>query len=85
MKLREIMRAGTFTIADTDTLGVAYAAMNRSHIRHLPVMHGDHLVGMLSERDVLGARARAAGKGWWTCPCPRRCTCPYRPPGLTIR
>lgn len=68
MKLREIMRAGTFTIADTDTLGVAYAAMNRSHIRHLPVMHGDHLVGMLSERDVLGARARAAGKGWWDVP-----------------
>jgi acetoin utilization protein AcuB len=42
--------------------------MNRSHVRHLPVMHGDKLVGMLSERDVLAARARAEGNGWWGRP-----------------
>lgn len=68
MKLRDIMRPGTLTISDTDVLGVAYAAMNRSHVRHLPVMHGEHLVGILSERDVLAARARAEGRGWWDTP-----------------
>lgn len=68
MKLREIMRPGTYTISDTDALGVAYAAMNRSHVRHLPVMHGDKLVGLLSERDVLAARAHAVGNGWWGLP-----------------
>ncbi len=68
MKLREVMRPGTYTISDTDALGVAYAAMNRSHVRHLPVMHGDKLVGLLSERDVLVARARADGNGWWGRP-----------------
>lgn len=68
MKLREVMRPGTYTIADTDALGVAYAAMNRSHVRHLPVMHGDKLVGLLSERDVLAARAHAAGNSWWGLP-----------------
>ena len=68
MKLREIMRPGTFTITESDPLGAAYAAMNRSHIRHLPVMSGDRLVGMLSERDVLAARARAEGGAWWTIP-----------------
>ncbi len=68
MKLREVMRPGTYTISDTDALGVAYAAMNRSHVRHLPVMSGDKLVGLLSERDVLAARARADGNSWWGLP-----------------
>ncbi len=68
MKIREVMRPGTYTISDSDALGVAYAAMNRSHVRHLPVMSGDKLVGMLSERDVLAARARADANGWWGLP-----------------
>jgi acetoin utilization protein AcuB len=65
MQLREIMRPGPFTISETDTLGVAHAAMNRSHIRHLPVTSGGKLVGMLSERDVLAARAHADEQDWW--------------------
>jgi acetoin utilization protein AcuB len=67
MKLRDVMRPGTFTISETDGLGAAYAAMTRSHIRHLPVMRGSQLVGTLSERDVLAARAHAKG-GWATIP-----------------
>jgi acetoin utilization protein AcuB len=59
MKISEIMRPGPFTIHETDCLGVAQFAMMRAHVRHLPVMSDGRLVGMLSERDVLAARAHA--------------------------
>jgi CBS domain-containing protein len=70
MKISEVMRPGAFTISDHDSLGAAHFAMTRAHIRHLPVMHGDRLVGMLSERDVLAARAYAADEDrtWWALP-----------------
>lgn len=68
MKISEVMRPGPYTIADTETLGVAQSAMTRARIRHLPVVHANRLVGMLSERDVLSARAMAADDNslWWT-------------------
>ena len=67
MKIRDIMRPEPFTIGDTDTLGSAQHAMRRSNIRHLPVLASGKLVGMLSERDVLAARARAGDDedNWW--------------------
>jgi len=68
MKARELMRPGAFTVLETDCLGNAYSAMRRSHIRHLPVMSDGKLVGMLSERDVLAARARVDEADWWTIP-----------------
>lgn len=70
MKISEVMRPGAFTIADTDLLGAAQYAMTRSQIRHLPVVHGERLVGILSERDVLAARALAADDDrlWWSVP-----------------
>ena len=66
MKVRDIMRREPLTILDTDILGNAQRTMTRFGIRHLPVM-GDHrLVGMLSERDLLAARARSDGEqDWW--------------------
>jgi len=66
MKIREVMRPGPITIAETDTLAAAQAAMARSHIRHLPVIGDSKLVGILSERDVFAARAHADGdEDWW--------------------
>jgi CBS domain-containing protein len=44
------MRSGPFTISETDTLGVAHAAMNRSRIRHLPVVSGGKLVRRIPAR-----------------------------------
>ena len=55
MKIRDIMRPGPITIAANDSLVAAQRAMARAHIRHLPVVQGDRLVGVLSERDVLAA------------------------------
>lgn len=68
MKIRDVMRPGPLTIATTDSLGAAQRTMARAHIRHLPVVADGHLVGMLSERDVLAARARASAdeNTWWT-------------------
>jgi acetoin utilization protein AcuB len=68
MKIRDIMRPGAFTISESDWLGNAHSAMRRSHIRHLPVMNDGRLVGILSERDVLAARARVDEADWWTIP-----------------
>jgi CBS domain-containing protein len=69
MKLRAIMRPGPFTITPNDALGAAQRMMTRSHVRHLPVVDLGKLVGMLSERDLLAARARSGpNERWWTRP-----------------
>jgi acetoin utilization protein AcuB len=40
------------TIGQEQTLNVAHHMMRVHHIRHLPVLHGGKLVGMLSQRDL---------------------------------
>ena len=40
------------TIGQEQTLNVAHQMMRQHHIRHLPVLHGGKLVGMLSQRDL---------------------------------
>jgi acetoin utilization protein AcuB len=65
MKISEVMRRGPFTITESDSLGVAQYAMSRARIRHLPVVSDGRLVGILSERDVLAARAHADDRDWW--------------------
>ncbi|HEY5950875.1 MAG TPA: CBS domain-containing protein [Kofleriaceae bacterium] len=67
MKIREIMRPGPITILETDSLGAAQRVMARSRIRHLPVISDNRLVGMLSARDILAARAHCDGEvDWWS-------------------
>jgi CBS domain-containing protein len=69
MKIREIMNRGPRTILETDTLGNAQQMMSQFRIRHLPVISEGQLVGMLSERDLLSARAHADGdERWWKMP-----------------
>ncbi|APR85756.1 CBS domain protein [Minicystis rosea] len=55
MKVREIMSAPPITVSPTDTLAFAEELMNVERIRHLPVVDGDVLVGLLSQRDLLAA------------------------------
>src|SRR5512134_1008731 len=69
MKIRDIMRVGPHTIRDTEVLGAAQRLMTRSRVRHLPVIEDGKLIGILSERDVLAARARAGpDEDWWAQP-----------------
>jgi len=66
MKIRDIMHS-PFTILETDTLGTAERAMARWQIRHIPVVSGGRILGMLSQRDILAARAHAApDDDWWS-------------------
>ena len=69
MTIREIMKRGPWTILESDTLGNAQQLMAQHHIRHLPVTSEGVLVGMLSERDLLQARAHSDGdERWWKIP-----------------
>lgn len=66
MKLKEIMRRSPWIVEGVDTLGTAHDLMRRHAIRHLPVLRGDVLVGLLSERDILEYRANLERVDDWT-------------------
>lgn len=40
------------TIGDDQNLAVARERMHHHDVRHLPVLHGGHLVGVVSTRDI---------------------------------
>lgn len=42
-----------FVVRPDDSLLTAHRMMVERNIRHLPVVQGGHLVGLLSERDIL--------------------------------
>ena len=52
-KVSEIMTAKVLSVRPDQTVDVAMALMSEKHIRHLPVMDGDKLVGMISIGDVV--------------------------------
>ena len=57
MKVSEIMTKATVTDAAQDTLAEAAARMWNAQTGSLLVMEGEHLLGILTERDVLRAIA----------------------------
>ena len=52
LTVRAFMTVSPFTIGVDQPLKTAHALMRRHHIRHLPVLRGGALVGMVSERDL---------------------------------
>jgi acetoin utilization protein AcuB len=46
------MTVSPHTVGAEQTLGYAHELMREYHIRHLPVLRGGQLVGMLSDRDL---------------------------------
>lgn len=54
-QLTEIMTHEMITVHPDQTLEECMTLMTKWHIRHLPVMSGGSLVGMVSMRDVLQA------------------------------
>ncbi|MCZ7627144.1 MAG: CBS and ACT domain-containing protein [Candidatus Methylomirabilis sp.] len=46
------MRRSLVSIAQSDTLDHAMTTLKRFNIRHLPVVKGDRIVGIVSDRDV---------------------------------
>lgn len=59
--IRMLMSASPACIAGHRTLADAWSLMQEQHVRHLPVLEGGVVVGMISQRDLglLGARAPA--------------------------
>jgi CBS domain-containing protein len=55
--VREIMMGSPVTLTPDDTLDLANDVISLGRIRHIPVVEGGKLVGLLSERDLIGAAA----------------------------
>lgn len=53
--IQSYMTPAVATIGDEQPLREAQRKMEAMRVRHLPVLHGGELVGVLSERDVLFA------------------------------
>lgn len=56
------MTASPACIASHRTLADAWSAMQREHVRHLPVLEGGVVVGMISQRDLGLLGAQVPGK-----------------------
>lgn len=50
--VRDVMTPAPITIGRSQTLSDAARRMHEHHIRHLPVLEGGFLFGILSERDI---------------------------------
>ncbi len=55
IRVRDIMPRKMVTISAGDTLATVEDIMTLGHVRHMPVVHGGKLVGVVSERDLLRA------------------------------
>lgn len=52
-RVSEIMTKNIHRVSLSDDLSTAEALMKKNHIRHLPVVEDQHIVGMLSLNDLL--------------------------------
>ena len=57
MRVRDLMQCEVVTLGMTDALDLADDIMRLGRIRHLPVVLGDALVGIVSQRDLFRAAA----------------------------
>lgn len=55
MRLREIASTNTVCLNEGDSIDKAIALMEQHHIRHLPVMAGSRVIGIVSARDLLSS------------------------------
>lgn len=54
---KEIMMGSPVTLKPEDTLDLANDVISLGRIRHIPVVEDGRLVGILTERDLIGAAA----------------------------
>lgn len=57
--VEEIMMGSPVTLKPEDTLDLANDVISLGRIRHIPVVKDGRLVGLLSERDLMGRAATA--------------------------
>ncbi len=64
MQVKDIMTKEVATLSSEDELSLANDIMRLGRIRHLPVVSGETLVGIISERDLFrSSLAQALGYG----------------------
>jgi CBS domain-containing protein len=51
--INEVMSSNVLTVKPNDTVEQAMSIMSDKHIRHLPVLEGDKVIGMLSIGDLV--------------------------------
>jgi acetoin utilization protein AcuB len=62
MLVQDVMQTKLFTVTPETTLAEALRLTGQRGIRHLPVLDGDQLVGILSDRDLKRATASSAAR-----------------------
>ena len=55
MEVGDLMTTDVVTLTEDETLAHAQRWMARGRIRHLPVVRGDRLAGLITHRDLLAA------------------------------
>src|SRR5690606_36486450 len=63
MRLQEIMTTDVVSIGPDDTASSAWSLMERKGFRHLVVMDGKNLLGVISDRDLGGKKGATLRKG----------------------
>lgn len=70
ISVNDLMCRDLVTVGETDTLRTVEDLLRRHQIRHLPVIRGQRLVGLVTHRDFLSALAREHARGdcesFWT-------------------
>jgi acetoin utilization protein AcuB len=51
-RIKNFMTTAPHSIGVDQTLAQAHAFLKKHHVRHLPVLSGGSLVGILTERDL---------------------------------
>ena len=59
-KVRELMSGNPTTCAPDEQVEIVLERMSQKRVRHLPVMEGDKLAGIVSIRDLVRVRLGAA-------------------------
>jgi CBS domain-containing membrane protein len=55
LTVADLMSRDLVTLAEDDTLAEARTCMERGRVRHLPVVRGGKLMGLVTHRDLLAA------------------------------
>lgn len=62
-RVQDVMSTGVLTVSGDTAADVAWELMRMSRIHHLVVMTEGHMAGVVSDRDLAGARGAAVRKG----------------------
>ncbi len=60
-QVRDVMQVKVVTISVTERLSTVEDIMTLGRVRHMPVVHGGRLVGVVSQRDLLRASLSELG------------------------